>query len=114
MGPVLVSAKSAEADTPELVDEVLLPGNGSAVVEDTDAVLDSVPDCAGAVTTTVMVGAVAPAASPARVQVTSALPTLVQVQPPPAADTNVTPAGRVSATDTLAASDGPWSTTTRE
>ena len=43
-------------------------------------------------------------------QVTETLPVLVQVQPPldGFTDTNVTPAGRVSVTLTLAASDGPW------
>ena len=52
----------------------------------------------------------------ARVQVTDALPALVQVQPPLEAltDTNVTPAGRVSVTETLAAADGPLLDTTSE
>jgi hypothetical protein len=54
-----------------------------------------------------MVGAVAPAASEGRVQVTETLPELVQVQPVPVAETNVTPEGRVSVTVTFAASDGP-------
>jgi hypothetical protein len=41
LGPVLVIARSAEAVTVVLATEVLLAGFGSAVVEDTDAVLDS-------------------------------------------------------------------------
>ena len=43
--------------------------------------LVSVAACAGAVTTTVIVGAVAPVASAGRVQVTDTLPTFVHVQP---------------------------------
>ena len=70
--------------------------------------------CAGAVTTTVIAGAGAPAASVGRVHVTDMFAAFVHAQPPPAADTNVTPAGSVSSTDTLAASDGPAFATTRE
>ena len=106
-GPVFVTARSAEPVTPVEVDEVLFAGFGSAVVEDTDAVLLSVPAWAGAVTTTVMVGAVAPVASAGRVHVTETFPVLAHVQPVPTADPNVTPAGSVSVTDTFAASDGP-------
>jgi hypothetical protein len=62
----------------------------------------------------VIVGAVAPPANVGRVQVTEVLPTFVHVQPVPAAETNVTPAGNVSATETLAASDGPLFTATNE
>ena len=113
-GPVLVIARSAEAVTPVLVDEVLLAGTGSAVVDDTDAVFVRLPACAGAVTTTVIAGAVAPVARVGRVHPTDTLPVLVQVQPAPAADTKVTPAGRVSVTETAAASDGPLSTTDNE
>ena len=54
-----------------------------------------------------MAGAVVPAASVARVQVTETLPVFEQAQPVPAAQTNVTPAGSVSATRTPVASDGP-------
>ena len=61
-----------------------------------------------------MVGAVAPVASAARVQVADTFPTFEQVQPVPVADTNVTPARSVSATDRLAASEGPLFTTTSE
>ena len=113
-GPVLVMARSAEAVTPVVTDEVLFAGTGSAVVADTDAVLVSEPAWAGAVTVSVIVGAVAPVTSVALVQVTETLPEFEQAHPVPAADTKVTPAGRVSVTVTFAASDGPLSTTTRE
>ena len=61
----------------------------------------------------VIVGAVAPLARVARVHVTETLPVFVHAQPPPAADTKVTPAGSVSVTLTDAASDGPAFCTTR-
>jgi hypothetical protein len=48
------------------------------------------------------------------VQDTDTLPVFVQVQPVPIAETNVTPAGRVSVTETAAASEGPLLVTTRE
>ena len=108
----MVIDRSAEAVTVVFAVAVLLPGTGSAVVEETLAVLVNEAACAGAVTTTVMVGAVVPAASTGRVQVTETLPVFVQVQPVPAADPNVTPAGKVSVTETLAASDGPPLATT--
>jgi hypothetical protein len=92
---------------------VLLPTTGSAVVEDTEAVLVRKAACVGAATTTVMVGAVAPAARVATVHETETLPVLVQAQPAPAAEMNVTPAGSVSVTATFDASDGPWFTTTK-
>jgi hypothetical protein len=47
-----------------------------------------------------------------RVQDTDTLPVFVQVQPVPVAETKVTPAGRVSVTDRVAASDGPLFVTT--
>jgi hypothetical protein len=80
-------------------------------VEETEAVLLSDAPCAGAVTLMVITGAVAPVASAGLVQVTDTLPTLVHAQPPPEPETKVTPAGRVSVTDTFAASDGPLSVT---
>jgi hypothetical protein len=107
-------ARSAEAVTPVEIDEVLFAALGSAVVDETLAVLVSDPACAGAVTTTVMVGAVAPLARLGRVQVTEVLPTLLHVQPAPVPETKVTPAGSVSATETFAASEGPLFATTRE
>jgi hypothetical protein len=113
-GPVLTRARSAEPVTEVEAVEVLLPGTGSGVALDTVAELVSVPGCAGAVTTTVIVGAVAPEARAATVQVTDTLPAFVHVHPAPDADTNATPAGSVSVTETLAAGDGPAFTTTRE
>ena len=113
-GPVFTIARSADAVTPVVVDVVLLAGTGSAVVDEIDAVFVRVVACAGAVTTTVIVGAVVPVASVGRVQVTETLPVLVQVQPVPVAETKVTPAGRVSVTETEAASDGPLFAPTRE
>jgi hypothetical protein len=99
--------RSAEAVTVVLAMAVLLPAAGSAVVEETLAVLLSAADWAGAVTTTVIAGAVAPPASVGRVQVTETLPELVHVHPVPVAETKLTPAGRVSVIETLAASEGP-------
>ncbi len=94
--------------------EVLFAASGSAVVAVTDAVFDRVAACAGAVTTTVIVGAVAPVASAGRVQPTETLPTFVHVQPAPVADTKVIPTGRESPTVSATASDGPLFTTTSE
>src|SRR4051794_1964740 len=106
-GPDLVMARSAEAVTVVFALAVLLPATGSLVVDETLAVWVRAPACAGAVTATVIVGAVAPAARAGRVQVLETLPAFVQVQPVPVADENVTPAGRVSITDSATASDGP-------
>jgi hypothetical protein len=58
-----------------------------------------------------MTGAVDPVVRAGRVQVTDTLPEFEHVQPVPVADTKVTPAGSVSVTVRLAASDGPLSTT---
>jgi hypothetical protein len=113
-GPVFVIARSADPVTPVVVDDVLLPAFGSAVVEDTDAVFVNEPACAGAVTTTVIVGAVTPVANTARVHDTDTFPVFEHTQPVPDADTNVTPAGNASVTRTPAASDGPRFTTTNE
>ena len=107
-------ARSADAVTPVVTDEVLLPGTGSLVVEATEAVLVRLPAWAGAVTVTVITGAVAPVASAALVQVTDTLPTFEQAQPAPLAETNVIPAGSVSLTVRFAASDGPLLTTVSE
>jgi hypothetical protein len=112
-GPVLTIARSADAVTVVLTTEVLFPGTGSDVVDETDAVFDRLPACAGAVTTTVIAGAVDPAVNAGRVHVTDTFPTLVHVHPVPVADTNVTPAGSVSVTERFAASEGPLSTTVR-
>ena len=85
-----------------------MPGEGSDVEEDTDAEFVIEEAVAGAVSTTVMAGAVAPEASDGRVHVIEALSALVHDQPVPEADTNVTPGGRESSTETSFARDGPW------
>ncbi len=46
--------------------------------------------------------------------VADTFPTFEHAHPAPVADTNVTPAGSVSVTDSEAASDGPLFTTTSE
>ena len=113
-GPVLAIARSADAVTAVSAVEVLFAGSGSAVVAVTDAVFDRVAACAGAVTTTVIVGAVTPVASAGLVQLTETLPTLVHVQPAPVADTKVIPTGSESETVSAVESDGPLFTTTSE
>ena len=70
-----------------MADEVLFAAFGSGVTEEIVTLLVREPPCAGAVTTTVIVGAVAPVASAARVQVTDTFPAFVQAQPVPVADT---------------------------
>jgi hypothetical protein len=112
-GPDLVIDRSAEAVTDVLADAELLPGTGSVVELVTDAVLVIEPAWAGAVTTIVIVGAVAPLASEVAVHVTTPEAWL-HVHPVPDADPKLTPAGNVSVTDTLAASLGPALATTRE
>ena len=59
-------------------------------------------------------GAAVPVASAGRVHATETLPLLVHVHPVPDADTNVTPAGRLSVTLSEAASDGPALVTASE
>src|SRR5262249_10074058 len=112
-GPDLVIARSAEAVTVVVTVAVLLPAFGSAVVEATLTVLLRLPAWFGAVTVTVMPGRVPRVASAPLVHVTHTLPVFEQAQPVPVADTNVTPAGRVSVTVRLAASDGPSFDTVR-
>jgi hypothetical protein len=113
-GPVLVIDRSATPPTEVTAEELLLAALGSAVALLIVAVLVITPGELGATTVTVMVGAVAPVASAGLVQVTETFPTFVHAQPVPEAEMKVTPAGRVSATDTFAASDGPLSVTTSE
>lgn len=86
-GPPLRIDRSADAVTVVASVEVLLAAFGSAVTDAIVAVFVSVAPCAGAVTTTVMVGAVAPVASAARVQVTETLPEFVHAQPVPIDET---------------------------
>ena len=78
------------------------------------ALLVSVVGWFGAVTTMVIV-VLAPAAQVARSQVTVMLPKLLHVQPPllVLTETNETPVGRVSVTETLVASEGPVLATSR-
>jgi hypothetical protein len=109
----LLIDRSAEAPTIVATDEMLFARFGSGVVDDTAAVLVRLVACAGAVTTTVMVPAVDPEARAARVHVTDTLPLFVHDHPAPTADTNETPAGNESVTDTFAASDGPRLDTTK-
>ena len=112
-GADFTTERSADAVT--LVDtvDVLFTRLGSAVAEVTVAEFESVAPCAGPVTTTVIVGAVAPDARVGRVQDTETLPVLVHAQPVPVAETKVTPAGKVSPTLSVLASDGPMFWTTR-
>ena len=106
-GPLFVIARSADGVTVVDTDDELFPGTGSLVADETTARLDNVEPWAGAVTTTVTVGAVVPVVRDARVHMTETLPLFEQAQPVPVADTNVTPAGNVSVTDNEVASDGP-------
>jgi hypothetical protein len=84
------------------------------VVEDTDAVLDSDAGLSRCGDHDGDGRRGRPGRQGGRVQVTDTFPTWVQAQPVPVAETKVTPAGRVSATDSEAASDGPLLLTTRE
>ena len=113
-GPDFTTDRSADAVTVVTAEEELLPRFGSGVGLDTVAVFVSDPACPGAVTTTVIVGAVTPAARAGRVHVTDTFTVFEHTQPVPVADTNVTPAGRVSVTERLDASDGPAFATTSE
>ena len=99
-------ARSADAVTVVVTESELSDGSGSAVVDDTDAAFDNEPAWFGAVTTIVMSGA-APVTSVGRVHVTDTFPAFVHDHPPPDADTNVTPAGSVSTTETTDAVEGP-------
>src|SRR5690349_7685380 len=107
-------ARSATAPTDVVRLDMLFAGSGSGVVLATLAVSVSDPGWFGAVTVTVMTGAVVPAASAALVQVTDTLPVFEQTHPVPVALTNVIPAGRVSVTVRLAASLGPLFVTVSE
>ena len=84
--------------------ELLLPATGSSVVDDTLAVLLSVPADPGV--TTIFTVAPAPFASVPRLHVTVAVPLH---EPTVVLDeTNVTPDGSTSVTVTPAAASGPW------
>src|SRR5213593_2690570 len=106
-GPVLVRLKSANSVTTVVTrfataDPLLFVVSGSAVVASARATLTSVP-VAGTVTVTVRLTL----AAFARVPTTGHVTTPPDSLPPWLAETNVTPAGRVSRTTTLAAEDGP-------
>jgi hypothetical protein len=97
---VLLIAKSAAAETGFVVELVLFDGNGSGVVELTVAVLVMFPVAAGETAYVVVIVAVAKGTS---------VPSehgkgVVQA---PLLETNVSPAGVGSLTETLCASDGP-------
>jgi hypothetical protein len=105
-GPDLTTDRSAEAVTVVVTLEELLAELGSGVLAATVAVFVTLAAWFGAVTTTVIAGAVAPVASAGRVQVTTPA-TLPQLQPVPPADTKVVPEGTGSVTVRVAASLGP-------
>jgi|SoimicmetaTmtHAB_FD_contig_61_1264748_length_422_multi_2_in_0_out_0_1 hypothetical protein len=107
-GPVLSMERSADPVTVVVSVETSLEGSVSGDAADTCAEFVIEEVVAGAATTTVMAGAVAPEEIDGRVHVTEALPEWAHDQPVPDADTNVTPGGRVSSTETLLAPDGPW------
>ena len=83
-------------------------GVGSDVAEDTTTAFVIEDTWVGAVTTTLMTGAVAPEPSAGRVHVTDTLPACEHDHPAPDAETKDTPDGKVSTTDTVCADDGPW------
>jgi hypothetical protein len=105
-----VTVGGGVAVTVKVVEEVLLARFGSGVGEETMAVLATVPDELGLKTTSWTV-AKPPAAMVPREQLTVPVP-----EQDPAgdavADTNVVPAGRMSATVTLCARLGPALVTT--
>jgi hypothetical protein len=100
----------AGAVTVEVVVEVLLVRFGSVVVEETVAVLETVPAELGLTTTSVIV-AEPPEAIVPREQVTVPVPE--QDPTDGVTDTNVVPAGRLSVTVTPAAELGPALATAR-
>src|SRR6185503_13701977 len=95
---VLTIERSAEVVTVVASVSVLLPVTGSGVIDATTAVLLSVPNVSESTVTVRVMDDEAPAASTARVQVTTPAFSL-QVQPVPDALIYVTPAGSVSVTD---------------
>src|SRR5262249_37292937 len=106
-GPVLVIERSARGGIGGAARRERVPGVGSVVVVPMGALLVIDPPCAGAGTWIVIVPG-PPVAELARVQVTEMFPLWVQDQPAAAVtELNVTPAGKVSVTLTLLASDGP-------
>ena len=113
-GPLLTTERSADPATVVLTASSLFVGSGSAVVESMSALFVRVVGWFGAVTT--MVNVVAePAVQSGRSHVTEMLALLVHVHPPFEAvtETKVTPAGSVSETETVVASEGPLLVTSR-
>ncbi len=102
--PLCVTARSARANTFELVGAELLPATASAVADDTVTVLPMEPASGGAATTTEIDGAAA-IASDGRVHVTGPVPE--HAHPVPVAETNEEPAGRGTPTESELACDGP-------
>ena len=103
---VLERLRSAEVITVVVAVPVLLPLLGSGVPELTVAEFDRSVVWPGSTLTTSVISGAAPSPSElARVQVTVLVP--VHVQPVPAAETKLVPAGNASDTDTDAAFDGP-------
>ncbi len=100
--------RSAEGAALTVVDAdaLLFPPIGSWVLVETIALLVMVPAEEGTVTVMVIAGA-APAGRVLRVHVTTPALGGLQAQPVPIAPVYVTPEGRVSATETFAASLGP-------
>ena len=88
--PLCVTARSARANTLDVVATALLPVEESFVVELTAALLRMAPAVAGAVTA-IETGAATLTPSDGSVQVTGPVP--VHVQPEPVAETNVVPGG---------------------
>ena len=114
-GPLLVTARSAEAFTVAAVDWLLFAGVGSVVLDDAEAVfVIVVPFAIFAPTLKTSVNvADAPLASVPIVQLTDPVPPtdgFVHVKAGPVfcvSETNVVPAGSVSLSVTLCASLGP-------
>ena len=102
--PLCPIERSARAKTVDGVTAVLFVAAESAVDAETVAELERLPASAGAVTAIEM-GAAAPMPSDGSVQVTGPVPE--HDQPVPPADTNATPAGSVSTTESELACDGP-------
>src|SRR5436190_135798 len=106
-GPVFVTARSARSSTTVVTrlagaEPLLLVESGSAVEASARATLSRVP-VAGAVTVTVR-DRLAPLA---RVANAGQVTTPAVAVPPLLAETKLTPAGSVSRTTTVAASEGP-------
>ncbi len=103
---VFVIAKSATSPTKVSSVAVLLPGLGSVVSEDTEAVFAIVPDAPVSTATSIVTDALPPTSMSPREHVT-VFPDGLQDPWVGLADWKVTSEGRVSMTVTLMASKGP-------